>query len=266
MKICRFNLKFSVLLCVLLIAACSGQSLSGRDKGVLTGGVIGSGLGAIIGNQAKMLVDQYQARVREGAYGANLLHTTLSVAITSGQVMGSATVAGAVPAAVIATVVRYGNDKARDYLVGDSVAKAAAALSQGIDSMSIADKTKLDSLLSQKEFDKAAQHFEESTKKLSTMKGTFGDDAQAKGMMDKAIQTALMKGSATAIKQAGLAYEKAVNLEAEFTNHVKGVSEFTTKAAAKFKQLDESVKDLKTGLDDVTNRMSGVEQVSANGR
>jgi len=34
------------------LIACSGQSLSGREKGVLGGAAIGSGLGAIIGHAA----------------------------------------------------------------------------------------------------------------------------------------------------------------------------------------------------------------------
>ena len=50
---------------------------------------------AVIGDQAKALVDQYKGKVREGAFGANLLYTTLDVAITGAQVMGSATDAAA---------------------------------------------------------------------------------------------------------------------------------------------------------------------------
>lgn len=43
--------KVFVLACVLVFAGCSAQPFSAREKGALTGGVIGSGLGAIIGNQ-----------------------------------------------------------------------------------------------------------------------------------------------------------------------------------------------------------------------
>ena len=42
----------SCSLILISISACEGNSLSGREKGVLTGGAIGSGLGAIIGNQS----------------------------------------------------------------------------------------------------------------------------------------------------------------------------------------------------------------------
>lgn len=40
-----------VFLSLVSLVACSAQPLSGREKGVLGGAAIGSGLGAIIGNQ-----------------------------------------------------------------------------------------------------------------------------------------------------------------------------------------------------------------------
>ena len=55
MKFPRRSAVTKICFCFLVfvsLASCEGNSLSGREKGVLTGGAIGSGLGAIIGNQS----------------------------------------------------------------------------------------------------------------------------------------------------------------------------------------------------------------------
>jgi hypothetical protein len=214
----------------------------------------------ISSDQSSAFVKQYQTRVRDGEFGANLLHSNLEAAITTGQVLGSSTGALAIPTTVVATFARVGNNKVRDYLVGDAVAKAAAMLGADIDKMNRQDKLKFESLLAQKKWSAAEKQFDKSTGRLSAIRRGLGNDASAIAIVDSAIHSTLLKGSTAAIKIAGQAYEKADHLDNQFTHHVKGFNAFTTKAVKSFKQLDEGVKNLKASMKSATERINAVEK------
>jgi hypothetical protein len=204
-------------------------------------------------------VDQYQDKVRASVYPADRLHETLSVAIIAGQVGVSSTVAGVVPAAAVASIAHYGNDKMRRYLIDDGTAKAAAFLGQGVASMTVANAKKFEALLAANQFGEAAKFLEQSTGQLSAMKRALGDDPHALAMLDGAVQSVMAKGSMAAIKVSGQAYSKADDVEKKLIEHLGVVSGFTQQAAAKFQDLNASVQELSSELAVVNERVGGLE-------
>ena len=216
-----------------------------------------------IGKQGTALLDRYNRSVREGAFGANLLHPAISVGIVSGTVMGSSTVAGAAPAAALAVVAQTANGKVRDYLVGDSIAKASAVLSKGIDSMTAEQRARIVELVQQGNHEEAADYFEASTKLLSKMRSAVANDPEATKLLNHAVSDSLRKGSADAIRLAGQAVASVADLEGQFTAHVQGVTAFTKKVAASLVVMENGIDGIRTELATVQSGMQTLADAQA---
>lgn len=204
-----------------------------------------------MGKFASLLLENYQAKLNDGIYGAQLLHGALGTAITASTAAGAMSGGGGPAAVAIGVIASSLNDKARDYLVSDVVEKASAALGAGIEQMSASKQSEIDALLKSQKFDEAAALFDAHSNSLATMRLQVAGDVAAEKLLEKAVNDSLRRGSLDALKIAGGTAADVANLQVKFTNHVRVVAGFTRRADAKFQKLNHSVEAMQSDLQNV---------------
>lgn len=201
-----------------------------------------------IGSYGTTLLENYHRSVKEGTYGAQLLHGTFTVAIVAGTVGASSAVVTAPTAIAVGAVATAANNAARDYLVSDVVTKASAALGSGVDKMSKAQRQTMDALLKAEKYDEAAKHFDRSTQVLSKMRKQVAGDAASENLLEEAVNESLRKNSADTLLLAGKAAVGVKDLQGRFTKHVHVLTAFTKTAEARFDAVDASMKEMQKEL------------------
>ncbi len=230
-----------------LIGSAGKSSVAAQDAAVLEKDLTG-------------LVDRYRSQAREASFAASLVQTNGELIITSAQVLATSTGAGAIPAAAIASVARYGNDKFAGYLAEEGMGRARGILSSGLQTMTNADRKKFDASLAAGKYEEAAALFESRTKKLSKMESMLREDPQAASTARELVLQTMQATSSAALIEAGKAHATSKSIERDLAKHVQTTKEFGKRLDRKLGDLEQKSKALNDGIASVRSDLDTLQQ------
>lgn len=207
----------------------------------------------MLGDDLGKLVSSYKRRVNDAAFISSLVSANNEVIITGVQVLASSTPVTAVPAAAVATVARYGNEKFASYLADDGKQRALGVFSAGLQKMSTSDKKKFDNYIAQNKPEQAAKLFDDRTKGLSKLSQSLKDYPGADAVARDYVTKILGDTTSTALILAGKSYALAGNVDERLKNHILTTQTFTRTLGTRVDSLHQSIRGVNQEINQVTS-------------
>ncbi|MDO8450739.1 MAG: hypothetical protein Q7T10_18260 [Rhodoferax sp.] len=201
-----------------------------------------------LGADLSSMTSRYQTTVNKAAFASSTMQAGGELVITSLQVGATLTGVGAFPAAAVASVARYGNDKFASYLAKEGKDRAMGMLSSGLQKMSKAQRDKFDEKINNRDYEGAAVLFDARTGKLAKMASVLKDDRDAAANVHSYVIESLKQGVSSVLIDQGRTHAQVQDIELSLAKQMKITTAFSKDVGKKLKELGDKSEELQSSI------------------